>query len=188
MDFLDQKPFASVNRAKYSNFILPAGLSNTLNNIGISSGSGTPVISVYDQELLTNYPFSNICAEQSITVANLRVKLDSLYQQQLTSRSQALSDQITATEGYLKRAVSHMNTVACSVAPDVIVTTTTTINPKDTVLGTTPVAIDNKIIAPGTPVVLPATQSKSIIPGVDNKILKIAAAGIVVLAIFKVIK
>lgn len=181
MDFLDQQ-FASVNRAQYAGFL---GLENLFNKI-----TKKPKISAYQTYLAEKFPFSDNCGDQQELVYELSLEANRLWQQKSVIKNQAelaeLEQQSIILADYRSKANKYMDEVSCPVAPFVI--TQQTIIPAGSVPVLNSIPVNNTsstVIYPVPPAQPVKTQ---LIKGVDNKILGLAAAGVVALAIFKVIK
>lgn len=167
MDFLDVPKFATNEKAIYAGFL---GIDKLFPKSKASSGQ-----SGYKSYLEQNFPFSDNCGDQQELVYNLRLEQNDFWEQKRQTKNQEqialLEQQSVILADYLDKAIKYMDTVSCPVAPTVI--THETIEPA---------FINTK------PVVIAAPVNNQVIKGVDNKILGFAVAGIVVLAIFKIIK
>lgn len=171
MDFLDQT-FASVNRAHYSEFL---GIDFAKLNPFASKKTVTPS---YDQTLLQKYPFSNSCPDHSETVKDLRAEGDRIWTAYLyepdSNLKQQYLNQAMELKSYLDKAIDHLEKVAC---PQV--------NPIHTA---EQMAVNNQQVNSDKPVPVAVSKPQQIVPGVDNKILTYAAAGVILLAIVKMIR
>lgn len=179
MDFLDQQ-FASVNRAQYAGFL---GLEKIF-----SSPAKKADQSGYKSYLEENFPFSDNCGDQQETVYELRVVSNRILEQKSFTKNQEqlalLDQQASIIADYLAKAIKYMDEVSCPVAPVIITDETVIPAGSDPVLNSIPVNGSGVIYPP----VKPARVKSQVIPGVDNKIVAIAAGGVIILAIFKVIK
>lgn len=181
MDFIDQQ-FASVNRAEYAGFL---GLENLFNKITKKNTQ-----SGYETYLKEKFTFSDNCGDQQKLVYELSLEANRLWQQKSMIKNQAahaeLEKQSIILANYRSKAIKYMDKVSCPVAPFVIAQETIIPAGSDPVLNSIPVNNTvSTLIYPPAPV---QPVKKQLIKGVDNKILGLAAGGVVLLAIFKVIK
>lgn len=175
MDFLDQQ-FASVNRAEYAGFL---GLDNIFNKI---TEKITPPR--YETYLKEKFPFSDNCGDQQEIVYELSLEANRLWQQKSTVKNQAayaeIEKQGIILANYRAKAIKYMDDVSCPVAATVI--------SYETIIPAAGVPVDNTASTKIFPAPAVKKQKSQLINGVDNKILGFVVAGVVVLAIFKVIK
>lgn len=115
MDFLDQK-FASVGRAKYSEFL---GIGNNNKKANITAQTEA------EQNLLDRYPFSSDCETQKKIVNDLLAESAELLQRRNSAKKgpsrNNMSAWLDAYDAYIPAAKQFMDEVSCSVSQTPVV-------------------------------------------------------------------
>lgn len=188
MDFLDNGAAASPGTDAFSGF-LGVDLSKVSMQITDFTKRKLSFLSPsFEKKLMQQYPFSDICADQSDLIGILREQANQVMlardkQDRDTRAWKQLDSKVRVYDDYITRAEEHLKKVSCATKKELLAGDPVVAG--DTVIGT--VATTVNIMEVPAAINTTTTPQKQLISGVDNdKLLKYAVVGITILAAYKI--